>query len=288
MAKGPSDYETGTERALFRLSKGTCYYPGCEVPIMSLVEGHAIIGVQIAHIRGANANSARYDESMTDDERRAFSNLMLMCVPHHNLIDRLEPENHPVALLEDWKRANEPDEGFSILAPRLTEAALVSILEDFTQRNAPLREVSVAVLGGIVTHQDGVTAGPLSAIPVLLEHNPELRDRELVVIADISSVGTIPVVIDAVDFTLRVTVPGNEDLVELPYLGRNDFSGSNPPLPYRLQDGGSVQWFIKVSSLLLPATALGGQLVELRAVVRLGSGEHIESAFVEWPTGLKI
>lgn len=282
MAKGPSDYETGTERALFRLSKGLCYYPGCEVPIMSLVNGHAIIGVQIAHIRGANPKSARYDETMTDDERRAFPNLMLMCVTHHNLIDRLEPERHPVELLTQWKADNEVDEGFDSLAPRLTEGALIAILEEFTQTHQPVREISVSVLGGLVTHADGVTAGPLESIPALLDLNPHLREMDRVLVADINNSGTLPVVVDAIDFRVRVSISGDEQEHDMPLLGRNDYPGSNPPLPTRVQDGGSLQWFIKVESLLLLEASGAVQIKGVSALVRLGSGERIESTLVDW------
>jgi hypothetical protein len=32
---------------------------------------------------------------MTDAERNAFSNLMLLCHPHHTLIDKTAPDNYP-------------------------------------------------------------------------------------------------------------------------------------------------------------------------------------------------
>lgn len=286
MAKGPSDYETGTERALFRLSKGVCYYPECEVPIMSLVNGHAIIGVQIAHIRGANPKSARYDGTMTDDERRAFSNLMLMCVTHHNLIDRLEPEKHSVELLTQWKADNEVEDGFDSLAPRLTEGALISILEEFAQTHQPLREISVSVLGGLVTHSDGVTAGRLESIPAVLDLNPHLRKMDRVLVADINNTGTLPVVVDAIDFRIRVGISGREQEEDVPFLGRNDYPGSNPPLPMRLQDGGSLQWFIMLESLLLLEASGAMKIKAVSALVRLGSGERIESTIVDWPRDL--
>lgn len=113
MASGPRDYEVGTERALFRLSSGTCYALGCDVQIMSLINGHAVVGVQLAHISGASPNSARYDPSMTGEERRSFANLILLCVGHHNLVDRLEPDKHPVEVLEQWKLDNEPADGIA-------------------------------------------------------------------------------------------------------------------------------------------------------------------------------
>lgn len=286
MAKGPRDYEVGTERALYRLSRGTCYFPECETRILTLVKGHAISGVQIAHIRGATPNGARYDSGMTDQQRAAFPNLMLMCVTHHNLIDRLEPENYPVEVLEQWKRDNEPDEGINTLDERLSEAKLLTILEDFAASRGLVREVEVSLKGGLITHRDGVASMPLDEIPILLEHNPSMATLERVVLADIRNVGGIDAVIDAVDFSLFVRADRVEGLAEASFLGRNDFPGSNPPLPYRLQDGASVQWYMKVSSVLIANETAGLDLVELSANVRLGSGERISSERVTWPKGL--
>lgn len=62
--------------------------------------------------------------------------------------------------------------------------------------------------------------------------------------------------------------------------------GSNPPLPMRLQDGGSLQWFIMLESLLLLESSGAIHIKAVSALVRLGSGERIESPVVEWPREL--
>ena len=56
-----------------------CYFPDCTIPVIVFVGDEPVCNVQIAHVCGANANSPRYDPSMTDDERRAFANLILLC-----------------------------------------------------------------------------------------------------------------------------------------------------------------------------------------------------------------
>lgn len=43
---------------------------------------------ECAHIRGENPTAARYDPGMTDEERRAFSNLLYLCPGCHTLIDK--------------------------------------------------------------------------------------------------------------------------------------------------------------------------------------------------------
>jgi len=44
---------------------------------------------------------------MTDEERNAYDNLILMCPNHHKLIDRLEPERFTVPILQDMKQRAE-------------------------------------------------------------------------------------------------------------------------------------------------------------------------------------
>ena len=46
---------------------------------------------------------------MSDDERRAFNNLILVCKPHHEEIDKRHPEMYPAEVLLGWKRAHEGD-----------------------------------------------------------------------------------------------------------------------------------------------------------------------------------
>ncbi len=70
-APGPRDYLVGTERALYAFARTTCYFPGCKTPVIVFVEGEPVSNAQIAHIRGANPGSPRYDPAMTDDERRS-------------------------------------------------------------------------------------------------------------------------------------------------------------------------------------------------------------------------
>ena len=103
---GPRDYSSATRAALAMLSRGQCYFPGCDAPIMRFIEVEPYIDYHIAHIRDARPGN-RFDGSMTDEERRAFSNLILLCKPHHELVDVRHPDQHSVTDLESWKRARE-------------------------------------------------------------------------------------------------------------------------------------------------------------------------------------
>lgn len=101
---GPREYTAGTRAALATLSKGHCYYPGCTVPTIVFIEGEPVINYQIAHIRDAKPGN-RYVAEMT--ERASFKNLVLLCKPHHDYVDRQKPELFSIETLQEWKGARE-------------------------------------------------------------------------------------------------------------------------------------------------------------------------------------
>lgn len=96
-----------------------CALPDCERKGRRLTIDNALgeptnVG-QAAHIEGENpgagkkAASARYNPSMTDDERNGFHNLIYLCGSCHKRIDTL-PEgelNYPVDRLREIKREHE-------------------------------------------------------------------------------------------------------------------------------------------------------------------------------------
>lgn len=138
MAAGPRDYSQGTRAALAALSRGRCYEPTCTRPIIAFIGDEAFADFQIAHIFDAKPGN-RYRSDMTDDERRAFSNLVLLCKPHHELVDKRHPERYSAELLLAWKTERERDFGIagdelsSINVEELDElvaAAAVSVVAD--------------------------------------------------------------------------------------------------------------------------------------------------------------
>jgi hypothetical protein len=107
---GPRDYTRRTIMALAHLSGGLCYWPGCPEPVLREVGGDFHLIVEIAHIRGAYAGSARFESSMTDDQRRYLPNLLLLCNPHHDIVDAQDKEKlYTPDLLHRWKDQRESD-----------------------------------------------------------------------------------------------------------------------------------------------------------------------------------
>ncbi len=65
-----------TLRRLFLTSGNLCAFPGCSEQIID-VAGH-FVG-QLCHIEGAEPGGERFNSHMTNEDRRQFENLMLMC-----------------------------------------------------------------------------------------------------------------------------------------------------------------------------------------------------------------
>ncbi|WBB66910.1 hypothetical protein [Micromonospora sp. WMMD812] len=105
-------YGSGTEKALYMLSRGTCYAPKCKTRVLRMTEsGAPRVNVQIAHICALAEGEARYDSKMSISQRNSFKNLILLCAPHHTEVDDLKlwEELYPASLLHEWKKKREGD-----------------------------------------------------------------------------------------------------------------------------------------------------------------------------------
>jgi hypothetical protein len=285
MPPGPRSYGSGVEKTPYRLARGTCYFPDCPRRIIEAVEGEPVVAVDIAHIRGAKPGSARYDPSMTDAERAAFPNLILLCSVHHKLVDRIRPDDFPPATLEDWKRANEPEDGIEALAASgLTDEILDEVIEQIVAKVGLKREVEVDLKTGLMMGPVGlVSLGNMEALQSILGLNPHLAVLPRILLVNIRNTGTVPASVEGVDLWLVI---GDEaDNTRFGLMGRNDFGATNPRLPYRLLDGDAVQWLTKIKTIeeqVKTAQSSGLTVTGLRARVRLGTGETVESEFLPW------
>ncbi len=97
-------------KTLFAHSGNVCFFGPAEAGVADRDGGGACeakltderwksVNAEIAHIKGGQPRSARYDEKQPDAERQGYHNLMLLCPNHHKLIDRLRPGDFPVERL---------------------------------------------------------------------------------------------------------------------------------------------------------------------------------------------
>lgn len=93
--------EKDTMRDLALASRNLCAFPGCSSPLYA---NEKLIG-QLCHIEAAEKGGERYNPNQTDDERRAFGNLMFFCYPHHQETD--DEDKYTVPVLKKMKQEHE-------------------------------------------------------------------------------------------------------------------------------------------------------------------------------------
>lgn len=72
-------------KRLFAVSGNICAFPRCQNNLIDL-PSRKVVG-EICHIKGKSPKSARYDRAQSREERHDYANLILMCVPHHRIVD---------------------------------------------------------------------------------------------------------------------------------------------------------------------------------------------------------
>ncbi len=82
-----------TLRELYLKSGNQCAFTSC-TRVMLNKDG-VFVG-QICHIEAAEEGGERFNPFMTDEERAAFSNLMLMCYDHHVITNDVTTYTVPV------------------------------------------------------------------------------------------------------------------------------------------------------------------------------------------------
>lgn len=99
-------YKPSTVRRLDILSGNECANPNCTKKLIA-EDGISIIS-KICHITAASKEGPRFDQTLSDNERRGFDNLILLCDEHHVIVDNKENESeYPVQLLKKWKSDHE-------------------------------------------------------------------------------------------------------------------------------------------------------------------------------------
>ena len=71
---------TDVIRGLFARSGNQCAFLGCRHVLVN--EKNRFVG-QICHIEAASFGGPRYNPSKTDEQRRSYENLMILCYAHH-------------------------------------------------------------------------------------------------------------------------------------------------------------------------------------------------------------
>lgn len=91
-----------TLRALFAKSGNVCAYPGCT---HELVNSKNKFVAEVCHIEAAEPRGERFNPTQTDEQRRSFENLVILCHKHH--VETDEVEEFPVEKMKGLKGGHE-------------------------------------------------------------------------------------------------------------------------------------------------------------------------------------
>lgn len=94
--------KTDVLRALFARFGNQCAFPGCTQPLIN--ERNKFIA-QVCHIEAASEGGERFNPGGSDEHRRSYENLLILCYPHH--IETDDVEEYPVDRLLQIKREHE-------------------------------------------------------------------------------------------------------------------------------------------------------------------------------------
>jgi hypothetical protein len=168
-------YTHKTLKLLFGRAK-RCAYPGCQVPLTDSPGALPSVVVQIAHIRGLEPGSARYDASMTDKDRNDYANLIVFCPTHHLAYVDAIPSLYSVETILRWKADQEEwlVRQLREEMPRVTFAELEVVMKAMVGQSPAPPTVLTVVPPEEKMEKNGLTSR--SALVLGLIKAPEVRD----------------------------------------------------------------------------------------------------------------
>lgn len=104
-SRGAAAPDLHTQRRLFAASAGYCQNPGCSTELFIETSGKSIHIAEMAHVFAANDGGPRARPELSEAERGAFDNLVMLCANCHTIVDKA-PEAFLGSLMLSWKRAH--------------------------------------------------------------------------------------------------------------------------------------------------------------------------------------
>lgn len=142
--RDPNRFTEKTKDILAKRAALLCSSPYCDAQTVGPHEDDdRVLSVgEAAHIRGVNPGSARYDESMTPEERRVITNGIWLCRKCAKIIDS-ERNTYTVDLLYEWKRLHEDSIRREIGAKPGEDEYRKSIEKHFNNESQPAVQIAL-------------------------------------------------------------------------------------------------------------------------------------------------
>ncbi|MEQ1764551.1 MAG: HNH endonuclease [Pyrinomonadaceae bacterium] len=101
--RGRANPDAHTKLRLFADSAGYCQNPDCTRELFEEIGDSKIHLAEMAHIFSAVDGGPRTNPDLSNEERKNFANLILLCSICHTRIDKAEDE-FPDSLIRQWKQ----------------------------------------------------------------------------------------------------------------------------------------------------------------------------------------
>lgn len=148
-------------RALLARSGNQCAFPDCNHPVVDELNNFV---AQVCHIEAASPGGQRYNPASSDEERRSYENLLILCYAHH--VRTNDVAAYPPERLREMKRQHEERVGAREFIPREELVRAISLeLEGYWLRVAHAN-----------TEEHSF---PDFAVPIEATATPEVLFREL-------------------------------------------------------------------------------------------------------------
>ena len=114
--RGKANPDAHTRLRLFADSGGHCENPNCLADLFLQLGNEKIHIAEMAHVFSASDTGPRSNRILSEEERGAYENLILLCPKCHTVVDKAEKE-FPDSLLLKWKREHKEriQEAFGIV-----------------------------------------------------------------------------------------------------------------------------------------------------------------------------
>ncbi|MCG7637725.1 MULTISPECIES: hypothetical protein [unclassified Alteromonas] len=105
-ARGKASPNAHTQRRLFASSAGYCQNPACSEKLFNEAEGKRFLIAELAHVFAAQDDGPRPNPELSEEERGAFENLIVLCANCHTMVDKAS-DAFPDSMMKRWKREHE-------------------------------------------------------------------------------------------------------------------------------------------------------------------------------------